>query len=72
MIICRLKEVLKGKGRTRYKLQQKTGMTYPTLHALFHGRSKGYRTDVLNELCCELKMHAGRFAGVASGLVSER
>jgi hypothetical protein len=39
-------EVLKGKGWTRYKLQQKTEITYPTLHALFHGRSKGYSADV--------------------------
>ncbi len=55
----RLKEVLKRKGWTRYKLQQITGITYPTLHALFHERSKGYRADVLNKLCYALKCTPG-------------
>jgi putative transcriptional regulator len=59
MIRCRLKEVLKRKGWTRYKLQQMTGITYPTLHALFHERSKGYRADVLNKLCYALKCTPG-------------
>jgi putative transcriptional regulator len=59
MIVCRLKEVLKHKGWTRYKLQQKSGITYPTLHALFHGRSKGYSADVLNRICSTLHCEPG-------------
>lgn len=59
MIVCRLKEVLERKGWTRYKLQKKTGITYPTLYALFHGRSKGYSAEVLNKLCCALKCAPG-------------
>jgi DNA-binding Xre family transcriptional regulator len=59
MIVCTLKKVLKGKGWTRYKLQQKSGITYPTLHALFHGRSKGYTADVLNRLCSTLHCKTG-------------
>jgi putative transcriptional regulator len=59
MIRCRLKEVLKRKGWSRYKLQQLTGITYPTLHALYHERSKGYRADVLNKLCNALKCTPG-------------
>ncbi len=50
MIVRRLKGVLKRKGWTRYKLQKKTGITYPTLHALFHGRSKSFSAEVLNKL----------------------
>jgi DNA-binding Xre family transcriptional regulator len=59
MIRCRLREILKRKGWSRYKLQQMTGITYPTLHALFHERNKGYRADVLNKLRYALKCTAG-------------
>jgi putative transcriptional regulator len=59
MIVCKLKEVLRRKGWTRYKLQQKSGITYPTLHALFHGRSQGYTADVLNRLCSTLHCKPG-------------
>jgi len=54
MIICTLKEVLKRKGWSRYRLQKESGITYPTLHALYHGKSKGYSADVLNRLCATL------------------
>ena len=59
MIVCKLKGVLKRKGWTRYKLQKESGITYPTLHALFHGRSKGYRAEVLNKLCSTLHCELG-------------
>ena len=59
MIVCKLKEILKDKGWTRYKLQQKSAITYPTLHALFHGRSKGYSANVLNRLCSTLHCEPG-------------
>jgi putative transcriptional regulator len=51
MIVCTLKEMLNRKGWTRYRLQKKSGITYPTLHALYHGRSKGYSAAVLDKLC---------------------
>jgi DNA-binding Xre family transcriptional regulator len=54
MIICTLKEVLKRKGWSRYRLQKESGITYPTLHALYHGKSKLYSADVLNRLCATL------------------
>ena len=54
MIICTLKEVLKRKGWSRYRLQKESGITYPTLHALYHGKSKLYSADVLNRLCYSL------------------
>jgi DNA-binding Xre family transcriptional regulator len=55
MIVCTLKRVLARKGWSRYKLQQKSGITYPTLHALYHNKSKAYSADVLNKLCYALR-----------------
>jgi len=54
MIVFRLKEILKQKGWTRYELQKRSKITYPTLHALFHDRNNGYTKDVLNKLCYTL------------------
>jgi putative transcriptional regulator len=54
MIICTLKGVLQHKGWSRYRLQKESGITYPTLHALYHGKSKLYSADVLNRLCYSL------------------
>jgi len=54
MIICTLQEVLKRKCWSRYRLQKESGITYPTLHALYHGKSKLYSADVLNRLCSTL------------------
>jgi len=59
MIVCTLKKILKRKKWTRYKLQQESGITYPTLHALFHNRSKGFRADILNRLCSTLHCKPG-------------
>jgi putative transcriptional regulator len=59
MIVCKLKKVLKRKGWTRYKLQKKSGITYPTLQALFYGRNQGYSVDVLNKLCSTLHCELG-------------
>jgi putative transcriptional regulator len=59
MIVCKLKDVLQRKGWSRYKLQQESGITYPTLHSLFHGRSKGYSAKVLNRLCSTLHCEPG-------------
>ena len=55
MITCTLKQALKRKGWTRYKLQKESGITYPTLHSMYHGQSKGYSADVLNRLCATLR-----------------
>jgi putative transcriptional regulator len=59
MIVCRLKQVLRRKGWTRYKLQKESGVTYPTLHALYHGKSKGYSAEVLDKLCRTLRCQPG-------------
>jgi putative transcriptional regulator len=59
MIVCRLKQVLRRKGWTRYRLQKESGVTYPTLHALYHGKSKGYSAEVLDKLCRTLRCQPG-------------
>jgi putative transcriptional regulator len=59
MIICKLKAVLKSKGWTRYELRKRSGVTYPTLLALYRNTSKGYRADVLDKLCYALMCQPG-------------
>jgi putative transcriptional regulator len=59
MIVCTLKQVLERKGWSRYKLQKRSGISYPTLHAMFHAKSKGYSSDVLNRLCATLHCKPG-------------
>jgi putative transcriptional regulator len=59
MIVCKLREVLKRKGWTRYKLHKKSGVTYPTLHAMYHGRSKLYSAAVLEKICRTLRCQPG-------------
>jgi DNA-binding Xre family transcriptional regulator len=54
MIRCKLAEVLRRKGWTRYRLQKESGITYPTLHALFHDRTKSFDRAILNRLCSTL------------------
>jgi DNA-binding Xre family transcriptional regulator len=59
MITCTLKEVLKRKGWTRYRLQKESGITFPTLYSMFYGKSKGYSAKVLNRLCATLRCEPG-------------
>ncbi len=59
MIVCTLRQVLARKGWTRYRLQKKSGVTYPTIHSLYHGRSKGYSAEVLGKLCRALRCQPG-------------
>jgi DNA-binding Xre family transcriptional regulator len=51
MIVCTLKGVLRRKRWSRYRLQKESGISYPTLHALYHDRSKAYSAKVLDKLC---------------------
>jgi DNA-binding Xre family transcriptional regulator len=59
MITCMLKRVLERKGWSRYRLQKETGISFPTLHALYHSRSRGYSSDVLDRLCRALRCQPG-------------
>jgi len=59
MIVCKLREVLARKGWTRYRLHKESGITYPTLHAMYHNRSKLFSAVVLDKLCFALKCQPG-------------
>ena len=59
MIVCKLREVLNRMGWTRYRLHKESGITYPTLHAMYHNRSKLFSAVVLNKLCLALKCKPG-------------
>jgi len=59
MIICTLKKVLRSKRMTRYELRERSGVTYPTLLALYRNTSKGYSADVLDKICYALKCQPG-------------
>jgi len=51
----KLQQLLKKKKLTRYRLQQMSGISYPTLHALYRNRSKFYSAQVLDKLCRALR-----------------
>jgi DNA-binding Xre family transcriptional regulator len=51
MIVCTLKQILDRKGWSRYRLQKQSGISYPTIHALYHNRSTRYSAKVLDKLC---------------------
>ena len=55
MIICTLKAVLDRKGWSRYKLAKKSGISYPSIHALYHNRTWSYDRSVLDQLCVTLR-----------------
>ena len=59
MIVCTLKLILDRKGWSRYRLKKESGISSPTIHALYHGRSKLYSARVLDKLCrtleCDLR-----------------
>lgn len=59
MITCTLKQVLKRKGWSRYRLQKESSITFPTLQAMYYKKSKGYSARVLNRLCATLHCEPG-------------
>ncbi len=59
MINCKLKNILESKGWTRYELRKRSGVTYPTLLALYRNTSKAYSTEVLDKLCSTLRCQPG-------------
>jgi putative transcriptional regulator len=59
MISCKLQQLLKKRKLTRYRLQQMSGISYPTLHALYRNRSKFYSAEVLDKLCRTLSCQPG-------------
>jgi putative transcriptional regulator len=59
MITCTLKDALKRTDWTRYRLEKESGVTFPTLYAMYYGKSKGYSANALNRLCIALDCRPG-------------
>ena len=59
MIVCTLKQVLDRKGWSQYRLQKESGISFPTIHALYHSKSTGYSQRVLGKLCQTLACNVG-------------
>lgn len=51
MIKVRLAELLEEKGRSRYWLAKRTGLTPPTITKLFRGRTNGIDFPTLDKIC---------------------
>jgi len=59
MISCKLKLLLKQRKLTRYRLQKMSGISYPTLHALYRDKNRFYSAQVLDKLCRTLRCQPG-------------
>jgi putative transcriptional regulator len=59
MISCKLRELLDGRDMTRYELSKISGITYPTIHALYRNKSKFFSAKVLDKLCRALRCKTG-------------
>jgi DNA-binding Xre family transcriptional regulator len=56
MIHCTLKQVVRKRGFSLYRLAKEADISYPTLLSLFHNRS---RFPVLDKLCRVLRCKPG-------------
>ena len=45
---------LKEKNMTRYELEKKIGVTYPTIDKIYKGESTSIKFDILESICKEL------------------
>jgi putative transcriptional regulator len=59
MITCTLDQVRKRRKLSLYRLRQLSGVTYPTLWAMAHNKTRMFRADVLDKLCRALKCQPG-------------
>jgi len=59
MIVCKLKEILKRKGWTRYRLHKESRVSLPTIYMMYRSRSKLYSAAVLEKLCSTLRCQLG-------------
>ncbi|MGH9795280.1 MAG: helix-turn-helix domain-containing protein [Candidatus Acidiferrales bacterium] len=50
-VVCTLKQTVKRRGLSLYKLRQKSGISYPTIWAMYHNRTRMLRFDTLEKLC---------------------
>jgi putative transcriptional regulator len=54
VVKIRLKELLEEKGKTLYRLEKETGITFPTLSKLNKGEGQGITFEVLEKICINL------------------
>lgn len=54
MIIVKLNDLLDTHDKSLYFLQQKTGVSYPTLHRLSKNKTTSISFDVLEKICLAL------------------
>lgn len=59
MIINRLSRLLGERRMSVSELQRQTGLSYVTLHALYHGRSTRVDLDTLDRICRALAVQPG-------------
>lgn len=51
MIVVRLEELLRKRGKSRYWLAKETGLTPLTISRLFKGKTNGIDFTTLNAIC---------------------
>lgn len=54
-MIITIDEVLKQKGRTRYWLSQKTGITYPNIKRLCDNNTTSIKFTMIDNICMALE-----------------
>jgi DNA-binding Xre family transcriptional regulator len=59
MIHCTLKQVVKKRGWSLYRLAKEADISYPTALSLYHNRSRMFSAPVLEKLCRTLRCQVG-------------
>jgi len=58
-VFCALAKLVKRRGWSLYRLRKESGVSYPTLLGLYHGRTGRYDAAVLEKLCRALRCQPG-------------
>ena len=54
-----VRELLEARGISRSEAARRTGLTYPTLHAMWEGRAEAITFRALDALCAVLGVQPG-------------
>lgn len=54
MVVLCIKELLEERGLSPYWLAKRTGIDYPIVWKLLHGRLKAFRFDYIDRICAAL------------------
>ena len=71
MIVNRLSRLLGERRMNLSVLQRRTGLSYVTLHALYHGKSTRVDFETLNRICRALEVQPGDILEYAPDEVAE-